>query len=173
MDNEKEIIRLNECAKEMGVDKSNLSKYLKAGKYGNIKIKFIRDKTKGNQKVSIISKKDFEKIKNIRIKDGFGVNKPIGKENVGFFYIVQINPDNIPNRYKCGFSNIPNQRISSYKTVCPNAKFVFKTKCDDFFEKPLLKMISKNSKQIGVEIFEIKDINKIENKIEEVLKLLN
>ncbi len=171
----KDVVTLGECTKIIGIAKNNFATNLRKGKYGNVEVKLMRDKTRGNQKVSVISKKDFEKIKKIRLKDGFGINKIIEEEkhvSEGIFYIVQTNPKNIPNRYKCGFSTIPRNRVSSYKIVCPNAKLIFKIKCDDFFEKPLLKMISKDSKRIGTELFEIKDINKITHKIEEVLKLL-
>ncbi|MBN2015044.1 MAG: GIY-YIG nuclease family protein [Candidatus Altiarchaeota archaeon] len=166
-----DFISIGECAKLLNIDRSHLLKYIKAGKFGPIQLEFRRDKDKQNQKVATISKKDFKLIKKIREQEGFG-NSKIVKSTKGHFYVVQTNPDSIPSRYKFGFTNDLDNRIRSYKSVCPNLKIVATFPCDSIHELPLIKMVSKYGKRAGQELFEIKDINTVIKDIKEVLSKL-
>ncbi len=164
-------ISLIECAELINIDRSNLLKYIKEGKYGYVKTEFRRDINKKNQKVITMSIKDFEMIKKIREKEGFGTNKVI-KRKKGVFYIIQTNPKHIPCRYKFGFTTDLANRVRSYKSICPNLKVVKKYSCNFIHELPLLKMIEKCGKRVGQELFELEDIKIIKMDIREVLQKL-
>ncbi len=160
-------------SKELRLDRSNLLKDIKSKKYGSIELKFIRDKNKQNQKVVAISKKDYLTIKNYRIENGFEEKKLINYgTNNGIFYIIQTNPHNIPKRYKFGFTSDLDNRIRSYKSVCPNMKIIKKFKCDNIHELPLLRMVSTYGNRIGQEVYEIENINRIIKEIKEALNKL-
>jgi len=167
-----EYVSIGECADLLNMDRSNLLKSIKAGKYGHISIEFRRDRNKQNQKVATISKENFEIIKKYRETEGFGTEKVV-KTTKGVFYIIQTNPHSIPLRYKFGFANDLDNRIRSYKSVCPNMKIIEKYPCDSIHELPLLKMIQKYGKRIGQELFEIKDIEIVKKDIQEVLNKLS
>jgi len=166
-----EYISIGKCSELLQMDKSHLLKAIKSGKYGTITLEFQRDRNKQNQKVATISKDDFEIIKKSRESNGFGTEKII-KSTKGFFYIIQTNPHNIPNRYKFGFTNDLDNRIRSYKSVCPNMKIIEKYPCDSIHELPILKMIQKYGKRVGQELFEINNIEAVKKDIQEVLNKL-
>ena len=166
-----EYVSIGECADLLNMDRSHLLKAIKAGKYGHITIELRRDRNKQNQKVATISKADFELIKKYRESEGFGSEKVV-KSTKGVFYIIQTNPHNIPLRYKFGFTNDLDNRIRSYKSVCPNLKIIEKYPCDSIHELPLLNMIQKYGKRVGQELFEVKDIEIIKKDIQEVLSRL-
>ena len=166
-----EYVSIGECADLLNMDRSNLLKAIKSGKYGHITLELRRDRNKQNQKVTTISKEDFETIKKYRESEGYGTEKVV-KSTKGVFYIIQTNPHDIPLRYKFGFTNDLDNRIRSYKSVCPNMKIIEKYPCDSIHELPLLKMIQKYGKRVGQELFEVKDIETIKKDIEEVLNKL-
>ncbi len=170
---EDELIPVWKIAEELKLDRSHLLKGIKSRKYGLIELKFIRDRNKQNQEVVAIAKRDYDIIKNYRIDNGFGEKGIItSATDKGFFYIIQTNPDSIPNRYKFGFTNDIDNRIRSYKSVCPNMKIIDKFECNTFHEQPLLRMVSKYGKRIGQELYEIDNIDLIIKEIKEVLDKL-
>ena len=63
-------------------------------------------------------------------------------------------------------------RIRSYKSVCPNLKIVEKFDCDSIHEIPLLRMVSKYGKRVGQELFEVEDMEIIKKDVREVLEKL-
>ncbi|MBU1082813.1 MAG: hypothetical protein KKB59_20250 [Spirochaetes bacterium] len=160
------------CAEKLGINKFNFHKYLSSGKFGNIKIVKIRLKEKNNQNINHISIEDYESIKNFREVEGFGTNKTNGGVIKNYFYIVQTNPNKIPERYKFGVTNNIKLRLQSYKTICPNVKSMKYWECFKSLEKPLEGMIFKNSKRVGQEVFETKQLGVIVDKIEQVLEIL-
>ncbi len=166
-----EYVSIGDCADLLNMDRSHLLKAIKADKYEHITIELRRDRNKQNQKVATISKADFELIKKYRESEGFGSEKVV-KSTKGVFYIIQTNPHNIPLRYKFGFTNDLDNRIRSYKCVCPNMKIIEKYPCDSIHELPLLKMIQKYGKRIGQELFEVGDIEIVKRDIQEVLNKL-
>lgn len=160
-------------AKELNLDRSNLLKAIKSRKYGLIELRFVRDRDKQNQKVIAISKKDYELIKKHRTEDGFLENNMVKSQtNKGFFYIIQTNPNKIPLRYKFGFTNDLDNRIRSFKSVCPNMKVIDKFECNNFHELTLLKMVAGYGRRIGQELYEIEKIDMVIKDIKEVLKKL-
>ncbi len=166
-----EYVSIGECADLLNMDRSHLLKAIKACKYGQISLEFRRDRNKQNQKVATISKEDFEIIKQSRESEGFGTAKVV-RSTKGVFYIIQTNPHNISQRYKFGFTNDLDNRIRSYKSVCPNMKIIEKYPCDSIHELPLLKMMQKYGKRVGQELFEVKDIEVVKRDIQEVLSKL-
>jgi len=169
-----DYISIGKCAEIIGIDKSNLSKMIKREKFGQIELKSIRDPNKQNQPVHHITQKDFNRIKQIRSDLGFDTGLPINKKKgrVGYFYVVQTNPKHIPNRYKFGFTNDLNNRISAYKTVCPNAKLIKKWESESILEPVLLRMISKYGRRVGIELYEVRHIKKLISQFNSVVKKL-
>jgi len=167
----RDYFSIAECANLLNMDRSHLLKAIKGGKYGAIAIDLRRDRDKQNQKVATISKESFEVIKNMRGSEGFGSEKVV-KSTRGVFYIIQTNPHHIPSRYKFGFTNDLDNRVRSYKSVCPNMRIVEKYPCDLIHELPLLKMVQKYGERVGQEVFEIKDIEIVKRDVQEVLKKL-
>src|SRR3989344_2360692 len=111
---------------------------------------------------------EIEIIKKYRVSEGFGSEKVV-KSTKGVFYIIQTNPHSIPLRYKFGFTNDLDNRIRSYKSICPNMKIIEKCPCDSIHEQSLLKMMEKYGKRVGQELFEVKDIEIVKRDIQEVL----
>lgn len=48
----------------------------------------------------------------------------VAYDRYGFFYLIQLVPEALPNRVKIGFSDDPEQRLSQHKTAAPTAKIL-------------------------------------------------
>jgi len=168
----KEHVLLSDLAVAINLDKSNAYKNIKSGKYGDVKMFFVRNRDKGNQKMCAVSNEDFENIKRIREETGFFGNGVLIQKDKGFFYIIQTNPNNIPNRYKFGFTNDMSNRLRNHRCLCPNLKIIKKYPCNKSLELALLKVVNVNCKRIGQELYEVKDIKQIEKTLSLIFNYL-
>ncbi len=59
-------------------------------------------------------------------------------QRFGYFYIVQLVPEAIPNRIKLGYTDDLKQRLREHQTSAPTAKILSHWPCKRYWEKLLL-----------------------------------
>ena len=77
------------------------------------------------QKALAMSEDGFERIKAMRETQGFKVDSVVVEEGQGLFYIIQTNPNHIPNRYKFRYTTDLQNRLTAFRAVCPNLKHAY------------------------------------------------
>ncbi len=119
-----EVVTLPELATELGMDRSNMRKYVLKNGFQVLQVRTPESK---GQLVLALSQEDAEAVRESRMRQGFlisgvsGVSIEVGS---GSFYIVQIVPDLDEHRVKFGFATDTMRRLDSYKTISPSAQLV-------------------------------------------------
>jgi len=107
-------------------------------------------------------------------------NKPISGENIdnaafqrfGYFYIIQLIPEAIPNRVKIGYTDNLETRLREHQTSAPTAKYIGHWKCKRSWDQAAMDSITREDcKFIMNEVYE-GDIKKFLNRAEEFFRIL-
>jgi len=152
-------ITLAQLATELGMDRSNLGKYIRANGFSFTK---IRTKESNNQLTLALTEGDAESIRQLRTSLGFHSNpKPI-ENGDGYFYVIQVVPDLDTNRVKLGFASNVNARLATYKTSSPSATLLKSWPCRVSWERAAMDSITRaGCSQIGIEVFTCDDLDRL------------
>src|SRR5262245_42995636 len=156
-----EFVFLADLARQMGMERSNARKYILDLGFHFTK---IRSREKNNALMLALSVEDAESILARRQHAGFhGDQIPLNDANGhGVFYIVQPLPRLDPQRLKLGFTGSIEQRMLSYRAICPEAVVLQTWPCKAIWEKTAIAAISRGaSEQLGQELFRCPDVENI------------
>ena len=159
---EKKYVSLQELSEKLNLDRSNVRKYVLNQGFSFVKIR--TPKTRG-QLTLALSIEDAETIIETRTSQGFSTKKKNGQivENGnGFFYIIQLIPELMSNRIKLGFATNVENRLKTHKTSAPTAILMRSWECNKEWERTAIASITRyECKHIGGEVFECKDLIKL------------
>ncbi|MGD2086322.1 MAG: hypothetical protein PVH61_09085 [Candidatus Aminicenantes bacterium] len=76
-------------------------------------------------------------------------------QRFGYFYIIQLVPEAIPNRVKLGYTDDLNQRLREHQTSAPTSKMIGHWKCKRYWEQAAIDSITReNCKLVLNEVYE-------------------
>lgn len=153
---------LADVAKEVSMDKSNLLKLLKKLDISPV---FQRTVESGNQKCTFLTEDGYSVLKNYRSS----FSKGSTQEHK--IYIVLPDGDARPNRVKVGYSSDFGKRLSTYKTICPETITLRSYDLDRSLEPMFLNIAKKNGTRIGVEVFDIEDMDTFLSKCDTIYEV--
>jgi hypothetical protein len=157
---ETEGVPLPMLAKQLGMHRTNLPKYVRNRGF---KIFPIRTREAGNQETMAVSNADAEAIIELRKREGYLGRAKTNREHInghGLFYAIQIYPTLEPGRVKLGFTHDIHQRLASYRTLCPEARVLETWHCEATWELAAIASITRTKCQrIGQELYLCDDIN--------------
>ncbi len=147
-----EYVTLKHLANELGLDKSNLQKYVV--KHGISPFK-VRTNDSGRQLTLAITASEAETVRESRQAEGFsGLITPI-LNNDGYFYIIQLVPELAPNRVKLGYTNDILARLNAHRTSAPTATLIKYWQCRRSWEIAAIDSVTRCECQlISNEVFE-------------------
>jgi hypothetical protein len=90
----------------------------------NIETTKIKSAEARGQSASYISQDDYETIKDYLVKPESTGNDDIDLSSSGVFYLIQLEPDHDPGRFKVGFASSIDDRLRKHKTAAPYSKVV-------------------------------------------------
>lgn len=154
--NDTNYISMKELAAELGLDRSNVRKYVLQQGFSWLR---VRTGDSGNQLVNALTQEDAETIIELRKSQGF-TNKPMMVQNGdGWFYIVQIIPELDSLRVKLGFATDTQRRLSAFKTVSPTANLVKNWPCRLTWERAAIDSVTREGcRLIANEVFACDDL---------------
>lgn len=151
-----EYVSLKQLADELGMDRSNLRKYVIREDFNMTK---RRLPDSGNQTVLAFTEEEAEKIKKRRNANGFGINLGAVDNGLGFFYVIQIVPDLDPNRVKLGYARNVGQRLQQHRTTSPTAQLVQHWPCKEVWEQAARDCVTQEGcKLIGGEVYDCENV---------------
>lgn len=151
-----EYVSLKQLADELGMDRSNLRKYVIREDFSMTK---RRLPDSGNQTVLAFTEEEAERIKERRETNGFGASLGIVDDGIGFFYIIQIVPDLDPNRVKLGYARNVGQRLQQHRTTSPTAQLVQHWPCKEVWEQAVIDCVTqKGCKLVGGEVYDCENV---------------
>lgn len=138
-----QVTYLTSLAKELGMDNSNLRKYvLKKGiSYSMMREPFSR------QIAMCFTSEAADKLRSVRANEGFTKTEAPIRINgeVGEFYTVQLIPEFAPNRLKLGFSNDSMDRLATHRCSSPTAVILKTWDCKRSWEKAAMDSATRTS----------------------------
>jgi hypothetical protein len=167
-----EMVSVIEIAKSLGMRKQSIYKIISKLKINTINEKSEYSRSKG-QKIGYISKED-EKIiiEYIKTRENIVTDNEIDFNNAGYFYIIQLEPEYDPNRFKVGFAMSVEERIKQHKTSAPLLKLLKVWPCKLLWEKTVIDCVTNDCEKIYTEVFRCSSIDDIIEKCDSFFELM-
>jgi len=165
-----ETISVIDVAKNLGKQKAHIFKIL--GRLGIETIKEKNSAAKG-QKISYITTEDYERIKehlaDAESEAGVATAQPdVG----GVFYLIQLEPEHDPGRFKLGFATNIEERLRSHKTAAPFSKVLKTWPCKLLWEKTAIECATEGCVRLHTEVFRTESIDEVQSRCEQFFKLM-
>ena len=147
-------VLLSDLADECGTDRSNMRKYVL--KHGFLPVQVRTAKSRGQLQLALTDT-DAEAVRELRQRQGFGLNQPT-ENGHGVFYVVQVIPDLDPLRVKLGFATDALRRLDSYRTLSPTVQLVKTWPCRSSWERAAIDSLSRICTPLSGEVFTCDDL---------------
>ena len=161
MHEQAQLITFQEVATRCGIAKTTVFKIVE--RLGIQKHKRKSSERHG-QHEACISEKDLERVRSdIRARRKSPSQdrpSPTSPES-GVFYLIQLEPELEPSRFKVGFSSNMDERLRKHKCIAPYAKVLKTWPCKSLWEKTAIDCITKECKQLHTEVFSTDSINTV------------
>ena len=158
---ERKLIAVNTIASIHGQHRKSLHRLVK--RLGLNVVKERANDSRG-QPSSHITESDYEILKRY-LDDRQVSSDPISSEmhhnEFGVFYLVLLEPDLDPGRFKVGFTTNINERLRSYLTATPFAEVKETWPCKLIWEKTAIECVSQNCEQLYTEVFRTDNIDEV------------
>ena len=90
----------------------------------------------------------------------------------GFFYLMKLEPQLDPGRFKVGFATDVQERMRKHKTSAPHVTLERQWPCKLVWEKTAIDCVTDGCQQLGVEVFRTSSIESVIAKCEEFFSLM-
>lgn len=151
-----EPISVKDAGLQLGRRKQTIFKVIK--RLG-IDIQKRRDQSSRNQIVAYISQADFKRVREDMLSSAKSSNdtneeSPLNDtDEFGVFYLIQLEPDHDPGRYKVGFAVNMSDRLRAHRCSAPFSKVIEKWPCKRLWEKTAIDCITANSERLHTEVY--------------------
>lgn len=121
----------------------------------------VRSEDSRGQLISYISKRDYEDILEYLSQPDENDPESVNENIPGVFYLIQLEPEHDPGRYKLGFASNIQERLRSHRTAAPFATVVETWPCKLLWEKTAIDSITATSEKLHTEVFRTSDIQDV------------
>ena len=151
------LMSIIEIADAYGKRRQSIHKLVK-----QLEIEVVKRKSHDahGQVISFISAGDYEKLKG-RLEGPDSLIADTREDWPGVFYIVQLEPQFDPGRFKVGFTTDLAERIRSHRTSAPYANPITTFPCKLLWEKTAIECITQSCEQLHTEVFRTDNIEEI------------
>ena len=165
-------ISVIDAANKLGMRKPTLFKLIK--KLG-ISTSKQRSSSHKGQAIVYISNTDFDLICNQLGNKATATDtgpSPSVQIDRGVFYLLQLEPDHDPGRFKVGFaSNMP-ERLRQHRCSAPFAVVLATWPCHILWEKTAMDCITQGCQKLHTEVFRTKDMTDVKAKCDQFFSLM-
>ncbi len=165
-----ETISVIDISKNLGKHKAHIFKIL-----GRLGIETVKEKcrTARGQKIAYITTDDYDRIKEYLAGTENDSKVPATQPDVsGVFYLIQLEPEHDPGRFKLGFATSIQERLRSHKTAAPFSKVLKTWPCKLLWEKTAIECASQGCVRLHTEVFRAESIGEVQSRCEQFFKLM-
>ncbi len=167
------LISVSDAAKKIGIQKQSLFKVLNRFGVNTIKQKCSNHR---GQAISYITEDDFELIVNNYSPENQSSGKSEHKSSShidhGVFYLIQLEPDHDPGRFKLGFATNIRERLRSHKTAAPFSRVLETWPCKSLWEQTAIDCITADCEKLHTEVFRATDLDEIKRKCNQFFAMM-
>jgi hypothetical protein len=141
-----------------------------------------RDSSTGNQVASFLTLEDFQRVKEelIAVASGKGeIDDEDGSTEdvfvsaeIGFFYLIQLEPEHDPLRFKVGFAANLNERLRHLRCSAPFATVVNSWPCRRLWEKTAIDCVTVSCERLHTEVFRCPSLEVIKTKCDQFFGMM-
>jgi hypothetical protein len=156
---EEERIAIVDLADDLQVRKQRIFKIL--SRLG-IRPTQRREVSRGNQNVATVTHAEAAAIRSdIERSSGApsggiarsGILAAFSSDDVGFFYLIQLEPDHDSGRFKVGFTMDLDGRLQKHRCSAPFARYVASWPCRRVWERAAIDCVTVDCDQLHTEVF--------------------
>ncbi|WKN41846.1 hypothetical protein [Tunicatimonas pelagia] len=164
-------ISVIDASERIGVNKQTLFKWIK--KLGLETTKSKNSSYKG-QAISYVEIGDFEKLFEYKQQNeqNYTQTQNSSKIDHGVFYLVQLEPEFDPGRFKLGFATNIAERLRSHKCSAPFAKIIETWPAHTLWERTAIDSVTRGCEKLYTEVFRTDNIEKIKIRCNEFFALM-
>ena len=155
------LVSIKAIARDHGKNDRSLRKLVK-----RLRIDVIKERAEDSrgQLVSHIRESDYEELKRYlddlkSYNDDGPTDDSSGVSDV--FYLVLLEPEYDPGRFKVGFTTNINERMRSHKTAAPFAKLKDTWPCRPLWERTAIECVTQGCHPLYTEVFRTDDIGEV------------
>jgi hypothetical protein len=165
-----EIVSVIDIARLYGKHKQSVFKLVR--RLGIEMVKVQGEDSRG-QKISCITMKDYEILKPELEQMGNADDQHDTLESsYGVFYLIQLEPDLDPGRFKVGFAVNVDQRLRSHRISAPLCILVRTWPCKALWEKTAIDSICAGYERLYTEVFRADSIEEVVDRYEEFFSVM-
>lgn len=173
-----DLISVIEAGRQLERGKSTIFKVVKRLRIETHK---RRDLGSKNQVVSYLTQEDFLRVKEelltVGPDNGDGEEDSDNRDGfvsaeIGFFYLIQLEPKHDPLRFKVGFAANINERLRALRCSAPFATVVNSWPCRRLWEKTAIDCVSFGSERLHTEVYRCSSLETIKAKCEQFFGLM-
>jgi hypothetical protein len=146
-----DLISVIDVATNLGKRKQHIFKIL-----GRLGIKTIKQKSSEarGQKIAYVTTEDYGQIKEYLSSSDELSDSSVAQPDIGgVFYLIQLEPEHDPGRFKVGFATNIEERLRSHKTAAPLLKVLKTWPCKLLWEKTVIDCVSQGCDKLYTEVF--------------------
>lgn len=167
-----QLVSISEIARTHGKRRQTIHKLVKRLSIRTVK---VRGKNTRGQVSSHISLENYEELQ--RHLGGLGTSpgdevKDGPSDVVGVLYLIQLEPDSDPGRFKLGHTTNIDERMRSHRTVAPFVSLKRKWPCRLIWEKTAIECVTQDCERLYTEVFRTDDIDGVIERADQFFQLM-
>lgn len=154
--NQEERIAIVDLADDLQVRKQRIFKILP--RLG-IRPTQRREASRGNQNVATVSQAEAQAIRSEIERSSesptgrSGTLAAFSADDVGFFYLIQLEPEHDSGRFKVGFTMDLDSRLQKHRCSAPFARYIMSWLCRRVWERAAIDCVTAGYDQLHTEVF--------------------
>lgn len=92
--------------------------------------------------------------------------------DTGVFYLLSLEPEHDPTRFKVGFASNLNERLRQHRCSAPFAKAVKTWPCRRLWEKTAIECVTDGCEQLHTEVFRAQSLEEVEAKCNQFFQIM-
>ena len=165
-----ELISVIDIAKSIGKQKAYVFKVMK-----RLGIETVKEKSSHarGQKIAYLTTSDYDRVKEYLVGKEDDSDVSTIQSNIGgVFYLIQLEPEHDPGRFKLGFATNIEERLRSHKTAAPFSKVLKTWPCKLLWEKTAIECVAQGCDQLHTEVFRSESIAEVQSRCEQFFTLM-
>ena len=165
---DRQLISIIDIADAHGKRKQSIHKLVK--RLGIEVVKMKSNNARG-QMISYITTRDYEELRR-QLDKPDSPNSDTRTDGSGVIYLVQLEPEIDPGRFKIGFTTDPDERLRSHRTSAPFSELVKTWPSKFLWEKTAIDCITQDCEQLHTEVFRTQDFDLVIGRAERFFELM-
>jgi hypothetical protein len=159
---ENHLVSIAELADELGIYKQSVFKIVNRIGVRTVK---RRDPDRGGQQVALVSSSDAAAI-----REAFASGRRTEQAShdaldyspeVGSFYLIQLEPEHDPGRFKVGFTTDLTGRLRHHRCSAPFARYLKHWPCRRTWERTAIDCTTVQTEQLHTEVFRVASLEDV------------